>query len=95
MDVAATLEVRGFAASRGAARRRGRAPRALSRHDIAFAASAIAILGLAIAGRVSGVASFECYPRMEMSAGVGTFGLAVALIAATLLPFCDRRGIDP
>ena len=35
------------------------------------------------------------YPRLEMPTGAGTLALAVALIAATLLPFCDRRGIDP
>ena len=64
MDVAATLEVRGFAAARGAARGTGRARRAPSRHDIAFAASAAAILALAIAARLTGVASFDSYPRL-------------------------------
>jgi energy-coupling factor transport system permease protein len=95
MDVAATLEVRGFAAARGAARGRGRARRALSRHDIAFAASAAAILALAIAGRLTGVASFDSYPRIAMSSEVGTYALAAALLAVALAPFCDRRGIDP
>ncbi|HLB21555.1 MAG TPA: energy-coupling factor transporter transmembrane component T [Solirubrobacteraceae bacterium] len=97
MDVAATLEVRGFAAPRGAGRGRGRGGprRSLSRHDIAFAASAAAVLALAIVGRLTGVAAFSCYPRIEMPAAAGTLALSVALIAATLLPFCDRRGIDP
>ncbi len=95
MDVAATLEVRGFAAARGPARGGGRARRALSRHDIAFAASAAAILALAIAGRLTGVASFDSYPRIAMSSEVGTFALAAALLVAALLPFGDRRGIDP
>jgi len=95
MDVAATLEVRGFATARSAAGARGRPRRALSRHDIAFAASAVAILALAIAGRLAGVASFAAYPRIEMPTDAGTFALALALIAATALPFCDRRGIDP
>jgi energy-coupling factor transport system permease protein len=95
MDVAATLEVRGFAAGRGAARARRPVRRPLSRHDIAFAASASAILALATAGRLTGVASFASYPRIEIPSGAGTFALAAALIAATLLPFCDRRGIEP
>jgi hypothetical protein len=30
-----------------------------------------------------------------MATHAGTFALALALIAATLLPFCARRGIDP
>src|ERR1700731_3199336 len=47
MDVAATLEVRGFAG----ARRAPRVPRPWSRHDVAFLASAAAIAALAIAGR--------------------------------------------
>ncbi len=96
MDVAATLEVRGFAGARQAARgRRGEARRALSRHDLAFAASASAVLALAIAGRLTGVASFSSYPLIELPLGAGVFALSAGLLAAALLPFCDRRGIDP
>lgn len=91
MDVAATLEVRGFAT----ARRARRAPRPWSRHDIAFASSAIAILALALVGRLAGVASFEAYPSVHMSIGGGTLALGAGLVLAALLPFGDRRGIDP
>jgi len=106
MDVAATLEVRGFAGpaparcSSGRRRRprpRGaRAPRrAFSRHDLAFACSALAVLALATAGRVAGIASFDAYPRIATALDPGTLVLCAALLAAVLLPFCDRRGIDP
>jgi energy-coupling factor transport system permease protein len=107
MDVAATLEVRGFAGPphqppRGSQLgRRARADRArvlrrpFSRHDLAFAASAVAVLALATAGRLAGVASFDAYPRIEMALDPGTLVLCAALLAAVLLPFCDRRGIDP
>jgi energy-coupling factor transport system permease protein len=107
MDVAATLEVRGFVAPRssnrtGNARRRpharrkySRPRRPLSRHDIAFLASAVTVLALAIVGRLAGIASFEAYPRIEASLDAETFVLAAALLAVVLLPFCDRRGIDP
>ncbi len=113
MDVAATLEVRGFAGptiGRGSAARRLRssrlgsraraarthAPRqAFSRHDLAFSASAVAVLALATAGRLAGIASFDAYPRIEMALDPGTLVLCAALLAAVLLPFCDRRGIDP
>jgi len=115
MDVAATLEVRGFAgpppARRRAGRRlsargsrlgrRARADRAhvlrrpFSRHDLAFAASGVAVLALATAGRLSGIASFDAYPRVELALDPGTLVLCAALLAAVLLPFCDRRGIDP
>ncbi len=94
MDVAATLEVRGFAAAR---RSHGspRAPRrALSRHDLAFAASALAILALALVGRLSGIASFVAYPQVRWHLDAGTGALCLALIAAAVLPFCDRRGIE-
>jgi energy-coupling factor transport system permease protein len=99
MDVAATLEVRGFAGPPPPRRRRPRGQRAsrhpFSRHDLAFAASALAVLALATAGRLAGIASFDAYPRIEMALDPGTLVLCAALLAAVLLPFCDRRGIDP
>src|SRR5271156_3151184 len=90
MDVAATLEVRGFAT----ATRAPRLTRPFSRHDIAFAASAAAITALAVVGRLAGAASFSAYPRVHMPTSADTLMLCAALIAAVLLPFCDRRGID-
>jgi energy-coupling factor transport system permease protein len=95
MDVAATLEVRGFAVARRTARTRGFARRAFSRHDIAFAASAAAVLALALVGRLTGVASFDAYPQIDLRLDAGTLALCAALLAAVLLPFCDRRGIEP
>ncbi len=94
MDVAATLEVRGFATARRVRGARGSARRALSRHDIAFALSAAAILSLAIVGRLTGVSAFSSYPRIAITTDAGTLVLALALLASALLPFCDRRGID-
>lgn len=97
MDVAATLEVRGYAAARGPGARRARraqSRQAPSRHDLAFAASAAAVLALALVGRLSGVAEFASYPRITMRLDVGTLVLGAALLAAIVLPFCDRRGID-
>jgi energy-coupling factor transport system permease protein len=91
MDVAATLEVRGFAA----ARRAPRVSRSWSRHDIAFATSAALILCLASLGRLAGAASFNAYPAIHMPVSAGTLALCMALIAAVLFPFGDRRGIDP
>ncbi len=93
MDVAATLEVRGYATTRPTRIHRRGARSPLSRHDLAFAASALATLALALAGRLSNVAAFDSYPRIEMHLDAGTIALCAALIAAVLLPFCDRRGI--
>lgn len=90
-DVAATLEVRGFAT----ARRAPRLQRPLSRHDIAFLASAGAIAALAVLGRLTGAAAFDAYPQVHAPVGVGTLALCAGLVAAALAPFADRRGIEP
>ena len=66
-----------------------------SRHDVAFACSAVAVLVLAVLGRLAGVASFQAYPLVHAPVSAGTFALCAALLAAVLLPFCDRRGIEP
>jgi energy-coupling factor transport system permease protein len=90
MDVAATLEVRGFAT----ARRAPRLVRPWSRHDIAFLASAIAVIALALAARIAGQTRFEAYPEVHAPVGAGTIAICVALLLAVLAPFADRRGID-
>jgi energy-coupling factor transport system permease protein len=90
MDVAATLEVRGFAS----ARRAPRLWRPWSRHDVAFLVSAVAVLALAVFGRLTGAASFNAYPELHAPVSAGTIVLCVGLLAAVLLPFADRRGID-
>jgi energy-coupling factor transport system permease protein len=90
IDVAATLEVRGYG-SRAVARH-GSAP--WSRHDVAFVASAGALIALVIAARLAGVASFAAYPSLDAPVGPAEVGLAVALIVVALLPFADRRGIE-
>jgi energy-coupling factor transport system permease protein len=89
-DVAATLEVRGFAIGRRPARRR----RPWSRHDLAFAASTIALAALGIAGAVQDWAAFVAYPRTEAPVEGGTLLLAAVLAVCALAPFADRRGIE-
>lgn len=91
LDAAAALEVRGY----GAARRPPRTPAPYSRHDIAFIASAVAVLGLAIAAKVGGLAPFAAYPALRAPLTAGEIALAAALLASALLPFADRRGIEP
>jgi energy-coupling factor transport system permease protein len=108
MEVAATLELRGFAVAaegRSGPRRlhlpgaRVRGPERRmklpwSRHDLAFLCSTFAVLALALAGRLTGAASFTAYPLVQIQTDTGTFVLCTALLAAILLPFFDRRGID-
>jgi energy-coupling factor transport system permease protein len=90
MDVAATLEVRGFAT----ARRAPRSARPFSRHDLAFLLSAAAVLALSITGRVGGAASFNAYPELHAPISAATVALCGGLLAAVLLPFTDRRGVE-
>jgi energy-coupling factor transport system permease protein len=87
MDVAATLEVRGFAN----ARRARRFPRSWSRHDIAFAASAVAVLAVAVPASRAGW--FSAYPTVQLTMGAAPPIAFLALAAAALAPFADRRGI--
>ncbi len=98
MDVAATLELRGYATASGrvgaASRRARRLRRPWSRHDLAFAASAFVVTALALAARLTDIASFDAYPLLRMRLDAGVLALCVALVAAVLLPFCDRRGVQ-
>jgi energy-coupling factor transport system permease protein len=89
LDVAAALEVRGY----GAARRPPpyRAP--YSRHDVAFLASAVAVIGISVVARIDSAARFAAYPALHLAGGPAALGLGVALVAAALLPFVDRRGL--
>jgi energy-coupling factor transport system permease protein len=90
VDVAATLEVRGYG-SRAA----GRLPAApWSRHDVAFLAAAVALAAVAAGAHLAGVAAFHAYPTLAVPLGRGEGALAVAIVAVALLPFADRRGIE-
>jgi energy-coupling factor transport system permease protein len=90
LDVAAALEVRGY--GRPGSPSRSRAP--YSRHDLAFAASAIGLLALAVGARVYGLAEFSAYPSLRAPVGAGTIAVAVGVLACALAPFADRRGVQ-
>lgn len=89
VDVAATLEVRGY----GTARRPSRERAAWSRHDFSFAAAASALAVLAIAAAVFGWERFDAYPRLDAALDPVLAVLAAALAVVALLPFLDRRGV--
>jgi energy-coupling factor transport system permease protein len=91
LDVAAVLEMRGYGA-------RGRVPRArrpLSRHDLAFAAAAAAVLGVSMFAALSGRASFRVYPLVSLPLSPAVWVLAAIAVAVALAPFANRRGIEP
>ena len=85
VDVAATLEVRGYGGSARPARR----SRPWSRHDFAFAAAGVGLVALAVAGGER----FAAYPELVAPVDGAELGLAAALLAVVLLPFADRKGI--
>jgi energy-coupling factor transport system permease protein len=88
VDVAATLELRGYA--HGAPRRAG--GRRRSRHDAALYGSALAIAAVSIAGVAAGVCDYLSYPSISLDAGLATLALAASLPALAAVPFvADRR----
>ena len=89
VDVAATLEVRGY----GVARRPPRARRPWSRHDLAFATAAAVLFAIALALNVTGLAPFSPSPRLEVSVGTPEIVAAALIVLVALAAFADRRGI--
>lgn len=92
LDVAATLEVRGYA-SAAAHGRPGRVRAPWSRHDFSVAAAAAGLVVLAAGARLLDVASFDAYPQTVAAVGAGEWGLCAALVLVALAPFADRRGV--
>lgn len=88
LDVAATLEVRGY----GAARHAPAVRRPWSRHDVAFLASAVGLIALAVVIRVEALAPLTLYPRFSAPFGAGAVVAAAAVAVLALAPFLDRRG---
>ena len=83
VDVAATLELRGYA--RGAPRRVDAGPR--SRHDVTLLLTALAIAAASIAGTIAGAGGYRSYPSIVIDTGAGTLALAVALPLLAAVPF--------
>jgi energy-coupling factor transport system permease protein len=91
VDVAATLELRGYALERPrwSPWARGRAERAAeprSRFDRRFYAVAAVVLLAAIAGKLVGADEFHAYPRIEIAFGPATIALSALLLACGLAP---------
>ena len=82
VDVAATLELRGYALDAPKARRR----RERSRHDARFYATGAAVLAAATAGKLLGADGFNAYPTIELGGSPLTLVLAVAIALAGLAP---------
>jgi energy-coupling factor transport system permease protein len=86
VDVAATLELRGYA--RGAPRSPG--PGRRSRYSARFALCGMAVAVGAVAARAAGVGGFDAYPVVSMASDPATWILAAALPLLAAVPFIRR-----
>ncbi|HET7574529.1 MAG TPA: energy-coupling factor transporter transmembrane component T [Solirubrobacterales bacterium] len=86
VDVAATLELRGY--SLNAPRVKGK--RSRSRYDRRFYAAGATVLAAGIAGKLLGADAFAEYPAIEVGAGSATLALASLLLLSGLAPLPRR-----
>jgi energy-coupling factor transport system permease protein len=87
VDVAATLELRGYGISvAGRSRERAR-----SRHDRRFWVAAVALSAVALAGRLAGAGDFEAYPQVELAMDGMTLAVAATAVLAGLVPLRRRQ----
>jgi len=93
VDVAATLELRGYAhGAPGSARGDRR-----SRHDRLFGIAGLVIASAGIAARAAGIGAFDPYPTLSMDTGWSTLALAACIPLAAALPLATttRRRSRP
>lgn len=94
VDVAATLELRGYGLPvRDAVPGTGR-----SRHDRRFLATGLGIAAAGVASRIVGLGGFDAYPEVAMNADPATLALAAALPPAALVPLARTqrtRSLEP
>ncbi|OJU83394.1 MAG: hypothetical protein BGO11_03515 [Solirubrobacterales bacterium 70-9] len=86
VDVAATLELRGYSlgAPRGAQRREP------SRYDARFYAVAAVVSAVAIVGKALGADDFHAYPTISLGLGPGTLAVTAVVLASGLAPWRGR-----
>jgi len=88
VDVAATLELRGYALGAPRSARGGHR----SRYDARFLVAAGAIAGAAIAGRIAGIGALDSYPAVDLDASISTLVLSAAIPALAAVPFLTESG---
>lgn len=88
VDVAATLELRGYSLEAPRARNR----RARSRYDRRFYAVAVTVLAAAIIGKAVGADDFHTYPTIEIGLSPATIAVATLVALSGLAPW--RGGVS-
>src|SRR4051794_13032705 len=87
VDVAAALELRGYASARPP--RRSSKP--WSRHDWSVLAAALLVAGIAVAGRLAGAGEASFEPTVTLAFRPEELALCAAIVAVALLPFAAPR----
>lgn len=90
VDLAATLELRGFATAGRVARVR----RPWSRHDVGVAASAAGMMALIAVAVAAGAPRLDLYPELTLQGGATGAVIAVAFVLVALAPLAARRGVQ-
>ncbi|HEY0391226.1 MAG TPA: energy-coupling factor transporter transmembrane component T [Solirubrobacterales bacterium] len=93
VDVAATLELRGYSLDAP----RAKNLRSRSRYDRRFYVTGAAVLVVAVAAKILGADSFAEYPTIEIGTGPATLALSAALVLSGLAPLRrkPRRATAP
>jgi energy-coupling factor transport system permease protein len=86
VDVAATLELRGYSLGGPRGRRRHEP----SRYDLRFYAVAAVVLATAIVGKAAGADDFHPYPTIHIGLGGATLAVCAAVLASGLAPLRRR-----
>jgi hypothetical protein len=89
VDVAATLELRGYA--HGAPRRADARP--VGRHSARFAVAGGCLIALTVAARLAGVGEMDSYPAVAIDADTATLAFALAIPLLAALPFASAAGV--
>jgi energy-coupling factor transport system permease protein len=86
VDVAATLELRGYSLGGPRAARR----REPSRHDLRFYLAAAAVLATAIVAKALGADDFHTYPTIQLGFGPGAAAVCAVVLASGFAPWRGR-----
>lgn len=88
VDVAATLELRGYGGGGAAS---GRRERRRSRFDRRLYVCGLLVVATATAGKALGADGFSAYPSLEVSLGAPTLAVAAFIALAGLAPWRGRQ----
>jgi energy-coupling factor transport system permease protein len=94
VDVAATLELRGYSLD-AAHRRPRREGSRRSRYDLRFYLAGALVLAAAILGKVLGADDFHAFPEIEIGLGPATLALSALLLSSGLVPMRRQRTRRP